>query len=155
MDRGQHRTPPPLTTEDETPGNPCSSGPPGVSVVTPHAKGHAMTRRQTTTNRGLGWHHQQTRTRLLNRHRNGTPCWWCDRPMYRQPDDNFDHAPLEADHTIARSQGGRTADRLLHMTCNRERGDGTRDHLRPALTGHSTPPATDEPDDLRIMPWPW
>ncbi|WP_307677173.1 hypothetical protein [Nocardia pseudovaccinii] len=42
---------------------------------------------------------------------------------------------LDGDHSIARAHGGTVADRLLHSWCNRERGDGSRDHLRPALTG--------------------
>ena len=46
--------------------------------------------------------------------------------MYRDPMLNPDGLPLEADHTIARSQGGVLADRLLLATCNRSRGDGTR-----------------------------
>ncbi|NUR09343.1 MAG: hypothetical protein HOQ45_20360 [Nocardioidaceae bacterium] len=46
--------------------------------------------------------------------------------MYRDPARNPDGMPLEADHTQARSQGGRRADRLLLATCNRSRGDGTR-----------------------------
>ncbi len=106
----------------------------------------------TTTNRGLGWHRQQTRTRLLAPQRH--PLLVVRPPHVPTTRRQLGPAPLEADHTIARSQGGRTADRLLHMTCNRERGDGTRDHLA-RLAGHSAPPATDEPDDLRIMPWPW
>uniref|UniRef100_UPI001C3FCB02 hypothetical protein n=1 Tax=Nocardia rhamnosiphila TaxID=426716 RepID=UPI001C3FCB02 len=90
--------------------------------------------RRTTTQRGLGWKHQQERERLLQRHREGQRCWWCDEPMHRQAERNWDEAGLEADHVQARSKGGVKADRLLHMTCNRERGDGSRDHLRPALT---------------------
>jgi hypothetical protein len=40
---------------------------------------------------------------------------------------------LDADHSHARAHGGTRADRLLHAKCNKERGDGSRDHLRPAL----------------------
>ena len=43
---------------------------------------------------------------------------------------------LSGDHSIPRSAGGTLADRLLHGWCNAERSDGSRDHLRPALTGH-------------------
>ena len=85
--------------------------------------------------RGLGYQHRKQRDNLLRRHVDGTPCWWCGKRMYRGPESNWDRAPLEADHTITRSHGGTKADRLLHMTCNRQRGDGTRDHERPALTG--------------------
>lgn len=46
--------------------------------------------------------------------------------MYRNPQLNVDRMPLEADHTIARSLGGTTADRLMLATCNRSRGNGTR-----------------------------
>lgn len=95
-----------------------------------------------TTARGLGWKHQQERERLLRRHKDGTTCWWCSRPMFRDAARNFDGQPLEADHTDPRSRGGRKADRLLCSTCNRQRGDGARDHLRPALTG-VWPPQTD------------
>ncbi|WP_306357442.1 MULTISPECIES: hypothetical protein [unclassified Nocardia] len=83
--------------------------------------------RRTTTQKGLGWRHQQQRAALLARHRDGTPCWWCGEPMYRVQQ-------LAADHTLSRAHGGTVADRLLHDLCNKERGDGSRDHLRPALT---------------------
>lgn len=61
--------------------------------------------------------------------------------MFRDARQNFDGATLEADHSEARSRGGRKADRLMHSTCNRQRGDGSRDHLRPAVTGVWPPPA--------------
>lgn len=93
----------------------------------------------STTSRGLGWDHQKNRARLMRSHTDGTPCWWCGRGMYRDKTKNWDSQPLEADHTQARSQGGTKADRLLCSTCNRQRGDGSRDHLRPALTGHKAP----------------
>lgn len=60
---------------------------------------------------------------------------------------------LAGDHTIPRSAGGTRADRLLHGPCNAERGDGSRDHERPAITGqrHQRPTI-----DLghRVMAWP-
>lgn len=86
-----------------------------------------MARVLNTTERGLGYSHQRQRAALLRRHVDGTLCWWCGRPMYRTQN-------LAADHTVARANGGRKADRLLHAPCNAERGDGSRDHLRPALT---------------------
>ena len=46
--------------------------------------------------------------------------------MYRDKALNVDGMALEANHTTARSQGGRRADRLLIATCNRSCGDGTR-----------------------------
>jgi hypothetical protein len=82
--------------------------------------------RLTTTQRGLGWEHQKQRAALLRLHVDGTLCWWCGRPMYRSQN-------LAADHHVARAKGGRKAGRLLHGPCNSERGDGSRDHLRPAL----------------------
>lgn len=100
----------------------------------------------TTTKRGLGWDHQKTRERLLRAHVDGTPCWWCNQPMYRDPAQNWDGRPLEADHSVARSKGGNRADRLLCSTCNRQRGDGSRDHERPALKGQRATP--------HVFPWP-
>ncbi|MFE3059112.1 hypothetical protein [Nocardia sp. NPDC059239] len=93
-----------------------------------------MATRRTTTQKGLGWRHQQQRDALLARHRDGARCWWCDEPMYRDAARNVDGESLAADHSHARSQGGTKADRLLHGVCNKARGDGSRDHLRPALT---------------------
>lgn len=55
--------------------------------------------------------------------------------MFRDSMKNWDERPLEADHSVSRSQGGKIADRLLHSVCNRSRQDGARDHLRPAVTG--------------------
>jgi hypothetical protein len=81
----------------------------------------------TTTERGLGWQHQQQRAALLRCLTPGTPCWWCARPM-------FLWQRLSADHVQARAHGGRRAGRLLHRRCNEQRGDGSRDHLRPSLT---------------------
>jgi 5-methylcytosine-specific restriction endonuclease McrA len=69
----------------------------------------------TTTQRGLGWSHQKRRAYLLRNLTDGTPCAHCGQPMYRTQ-------KLEADHTLPRSQGGTTADRLLHMRCNRQLG---------------------------------
>lgn len=86
----------------------------------------------SSTARGLGQHHRQARDALLRRLVDGSPCEWCAGPMFRDAGRNFDHAPLEADHVLARSRGGHKATRLLHMTCNRQRGDGTRDDQRPA-----------------------
>ena len=89
--------------------------------------------RRTTTQKGLGWKHQQERARLLQQHRDGERCWWCGKPMYRDADRNDDGEALAADHALARAHGGKRAERLLHGICNKQRGDGSRDHLRPAL----------------------
>jgi hypothetical protein len=112
-------------------------------------------RRNTTTERQLGWDHQQNRDRLLLRHVDGKPCWWCGRPMFRDADRNHDHRALHADHTQSRSRGGRVADRLLHASCNGARGDGSRDHERPAAgaTGRDRTPGQFDLGDL-AMDWP-
>lgn len=97
----------------------------------------APKRGATTTELGLGWDHQKQRRRLLGKHRDGTPCWWCNQPMYRDPAKNWDGKPLEADHSKSRRDHGtkHLADRLLCSTCNRQRGAGDRDNERPSLTG--------------------
>jgi hypothetical protein len=92
----------------------------------------ATRKQKTRQQRGLGAKHDAERKRLLANHRDGTACWWCLLGMYRDPLRNPDRAPLEADHSIARSKGGTVADRLLHSRCNRSRGDGSRDAQRPA-----------------------
>ena len=97
---------------------------------------------KSTTERGLGHRHQMVRRRLLFNHRDGTPCWWCARPMFKDPERNFDGAALEADHSRARSvhgAHGNDADRLLHRRCNRQRQAGQRDDERPALVDTPTP----------------
>lgn len=87
-------------------------------------------------------------------------CWWCGEPMYPEPERNFDGRPLEADHSKSRSvygSHGNPADRLLHHRCNRERGDGRRDHLRPALTGSEPTggtPVADAVLGVRVLDWP-
>lgn len=96
--------------------------------------------RPGSTARGLGYNHQQHRSRLLLRHVDGNRCWWCNRPMFRDPARNWDRRVLHADHSRSRSTygvGNTTADRLLHATCNERRGDGNRDDQRPALTGNA------------------
>jgi hypothetical protein len=111
------------------------------------------TDRRTNKQRGLGWNHTQNRERLLRRHREGRPCWWCRLPMWSDATRNPDGRPLHADHTRARSRGGTVADRLLHASCNEARGDGTRDHERPAVA--QTPPEPTWPDlGPLAMPWP-
>ena len=101
--------------------------------------------RKTTTQRGLGHAHQQIRKRLLAKHRDGSDCWWCGEPMFKDPAANFDGHPLAADHDVARVNGGIKASRLLHLTCNSQRGDGSHDDRRPTLTGR--PFTTDDQDD--------
>lgn len=93
-----------------------------------------VNKRKTTTQKGLGWRHQQQREKLLRRHKDGDLCWWCGKPMYKDKAQNFDGFALAADHSVARAHGGRKADRLLHHTCNSTRGAGgaEKDELRPA-----------------------
>lgn len=98
-------------------------------------------RKLTKAQQGRGWAHDKTRARLIHSHTDGTPCWWCGKPMYKDPKLNWDQRALHADHSRALGQYGahnNLADRLLHATCNQQRGDGTRDHQRP--TNKPTPP---------------
>lgn len=78
----------------------------------------AQRRGKTTSQRGLGWDHQQVRKQLLAAHVDGTPCAHCGKPMFKTQ-------PLDADHELARVHGGRKANRLLHASCNRSRKDGS------------------------------
>lgn len=103
----------------------------------------SVTREKTTTERGYGAEHQRIRQRLMRNLRQGAPCWWCGRGMYADKTRNFDGRSLNADHGVALAKGGTKADRLLHDTCNKQRGDGSRDELRPAVTG-MWPPITDK-----------
>ena len=109
--------------------------------------------RPTSKQRGLGWDHTQNRERLLARHREGRGCWWCGLPMFKDAARNPDGRALHADHTRARSRGGTVADRLLHASCNEARGDGSRDHDRPAATQTVTDGAQYDLGHL-AMGWP-
>ncbi|AVP67327.1 hypothetical protein C7H75_05120 [Prescottella equi] len=115
-----------------------------------------MTTQKSAAARGLGYAHRQQRERLLRNHVDGSPCWWCSHPMFRDPTKNWDGHPLEADHSQARSHGGTVADRLLHKRCNASRQDGANDHLRPAVTGIDIATAREADDQLgiRLIPWP-
>lgn len=94
-------------------------------------------RKANTTDRGLGWKHQQVAEGLQRRHIDGTPCWWCALPMFKAPQlaRNWDGKQLAADHSQARALGGQRADRLLHGDCNSQRQDGRNDTRRPAILG--------------------
>lgn len=73
---------------------------------------------RTTAARGYGWNrHQKPRERLLYNLTDGQPCEYCGQPMYRDPDRNFDHAVLEADHIDA--DKSQPPGRLIHRKCNR------------------------------------
>lgn len=120
---------------------------------------------RTTTQKGLGWAHQQRADALKRKHQDGSPCDWCGKPMYRDPAKNWDYDPkgsadsgkLQADHgAMTRAAAIRQGlpiplpDRLLHGRCNQQRGDGVNDHL--AANAHSEAVADDAP---LLMGWPW
>lgn len=70
----------------------------------------------TTTERGLGWRHQQERAALLAKLIPGQPCPLCGYPMYH-PEQR-----LDLDHHIPRALGGEGPRRLVHARCNRRAG---------------------------------
>ncbi|APQ42604.1 putative ATPase [Corynebacterium phage phi16] len=94
-------------------------------------------KRESTTDRGYGWHdHQKPRELLLRKHRDGTSCWWCGLPMYKDKAKNWDGRALARDHIEANGAKNRSKeDRLMHFTCNSQRRDGSNDAIRPAVTG--------------------
>lgn len=66
------------------------------------------TERGTTTERGLGWHYQAKRRRILER--DGYVCWICGGP-----------GANSVDHVIPRARGGTDDDdnlRAAHLSCN-------------------------------------
>lgn len=79
-------------------------------------------KKQTNTQRGYGYPHQQARKRLIHNHKDGTPCQYCGQPMYRDKHKNWDGYTLEADHEIrqkdATNKRRNLPTRLLHKTCN-------------------------------------
>lgn len=127
-------------------------------------------RRKTTTEKGLGWRHQQAAAGLKRKHQDGALCDWDGRPMYLDRTHNWDHDPdatnptsgeLQADHSqMTRSKALELGvpvplpDRLLHAECNRQRGDGRNDHL--AWINSGQPPVIDaQPQSAELyMPWP-
>lgn len=108
-------------------------------------------RTRTQTELGLGWRHQQQRAILMRRLTDGALCWWCNLPMHKDATKNWDGRPLAADHSQARALGGMLADRMLHYTCNSQRGNGDRDASRPAITG--APVVPPEPVIELAMDW--
>lgn len=106
-----------------------------------------MSVRRTTTARGLGQRHRQQVAHLKSIHIEGTPCWWCGKPMFLRDG-------LSGDHSVPRSRGGTLADRLLHAACNSARGDGSRDDERPAITGKHQDDDT-KPVGHTVLKWPW
>lgn len=118
-----------------------------------------------TTEKGLGWRHQQAADDLKKKHKDGSPCQWCGRPMFLDPMKNWDYNPdpeakvrgngvLQADHeetprsvSLRRGEPPLPPNRLLHAECNRQRGAGLNDHL--AIGNHQAA------NDKLAMPWPW
>ena len=118
---------------------------------------------KTTTQKGLGHIHQEAVKYLKQKHRDGSPCDICGRPMWLNPVMNYDYDPdpeakvrgngvLQGDHsTISRKECMRKGipipppDRLVHAECNRLRGAGLNDHLV----------AGTQAEEQLSMPWPW
>lgn len=110
--------------------------------------------KKTRQQRGYNRQHEKTRKRLLRTHKDGTPCWWCGKPMYRNKNKNHDHLPLCADHEHANgARNGTQATRLLHYSCNSSRKDGKNDHKRPALTNNPPQPTTTPHNDVSGFVW--
>lgn len=110
--------------------------------------------KKTRQQRGYDAKHEKTRARLLRTHKDGTPCWWCGKPMYRNKNKNHDHLPLCADHENAHgARTGTQATRLLHYTCNSSRKDGKNDHKRPALNHTQTQPTPTPRNDAAGFIW--
>lgn len=125
----------------------------------------------TTRQKGLDWQRHRNAADILKRnHRDGTPCDWCGRPMYRDRTRNWDYNPqathlsngsLAADHSgVSRAECIRQGrpiprpDRLLHGTCNIQRGEGGNDHL--AATNRQTETSYAGVDTSTLsMDWPW
>ena len=86
-----------------------------------------MRHQPTTTQRGLGWKHQQIRARLIRALRPGTLCPRCGKPMYRWQQ-------LDAGHSRERALYGPhvQADRVEHASCNRAAGAALGNRLRHA-----------------------
>lgn len=116
----------------------------------------------TTTQKGLGTRHEKAVEYLKLRHKDGSPCEWCGRPMWLDPTRNFDYRPdrpkrgngvLQGDHSgmprseaLAKGLPVLPPDRLLHAACNQQRGAGLNDHLAASARVEAEP---------FTMPWPW
>lgn len=87
--------------------------------------GFAGATRGTTTQRGLGYTHQQLRARLLPT-AYGKPCPHCGRIMHRG-------MKLELDHIVPRMLGGTTTPtnvRIVCAACNHAHGARLGNQLR-------------------------
>lgn len=110
--------------------------------------------KKSTHERGYGWQQQKDRARLIRLHKDGTPCWWCGKPMYRDKHRNHDGLPLAADHEDANgARDGKRATRLLHFSCNSSRKDGANDAKRPALTKHVPQAVSSETSTPSVFTW--
>lgn len=104
-------------------------------------------KRPSPAQRGYNDAHRKRADNLRHNHIDGTICWWCGLPMFKDRTKNIDYDPeakrrdgkpdltsgvLHADHPEGKD-GGKLPTRLMHGGCNKERGDGSRDHERPAL----------------------
>ena len=104
-------------------------------------------KRPSPAARGYDHAHRVQVGRLHRNHIDGTPCWWCGLPMFRDRTRNPDYDPyamridgkpdltsgsLAGDHPDGKESGA-LATRLLHGLCNKQRGDGHHDDERPAL----------------------
>lgn len=125
----------------------------------------------STTDKGLGWKHQQAVDALKRAHRDGSLCDWDGRPMYLDRTRNWDYDPDSANPNSGELQGDHSEmsrreciklgipvpppNRLLHAECNRQRGDGRNDHLAWINSG-KPPVISSEPSVTTelAMPWP-
>jgi len=85
-----------------------------------------MSKRRSTTARGLGWSHEQAKRQLPDPE--GAPCPFCGRPMLAGQ-------LLDADHPTARAVGGGGGLRWSHRFCNRSAGARLGNLLRGRLSG--------------------
>ncbi|GAS94404.1 uncharacterized protein RMCC_1370 [Mycolicibacterium canariasense] len=104
-------------------------------------------RRASPAARGYDEAHRAQVRRLISAHIDGTPCYWCGLPMFRDRTKNPDYDPnamrrdgkpdvtsgqLHGEHPDGKD-GGKLPERLMHGLCNKQRGNGDRDDERPAL----------------------
>ena len=104
-------------------------------------------KRPSPAARGYDQAHRNQARRLLAVHHDGTLCWWCGLPMFRDRRKNPDYDPnatrrdgkpdttsgqLHAEHEDGK-ESGKLANRLMHGLCNKQRQGGARDDERPAL----------------------
>lgn len=115
-----------------------------------------MTRKPSSSARGVGWQHSKDRRRLIATLVDGTPCCYCGGPMYRSDADRDlkDQLRLEADHGQPRVLGGTKADRLAHARCNRSAGATLGNRLRGARRhGQRLPSRTSREWGTRLPNW--